>query len=125
MILYRVEHESDGLGIWRSRKVSEISIESYIIMKNYFLNMDQPLYDEGILRDPETYEYCAFTNEKTFKRFFNLELLNHLIEKGFKVLALSVKPTIYSNLQALYKKEDVKKVLDITKLVTKKEYWRK
>ena len=117
MLIVRIEHENDGLGVFRShvKNVDSLSTELCESIYTRHIKFPTPNKDKklgGILED----EFCAFKSGNQLKRWFTKKEITEIISVGFKIYLLDVKECKIGSSQVLYRKENIINKMNITEL---------
>ena len=130
MTIIRIEHDSDGKGLWRSRgnNISDVNIIDFHtnyqtiadrhIKENGFPNFynDEKLYNNLSWEEIENYHF-AFKSLEQLKTALTSEELKECIEVlGFKVWMLDVTDYVESDYQIVFKKSSISMKKDISAL---------
>jgi len=125
-LIVRVEHKSDGFGIFQSmkhdnRRRRPVMRLRTIISGNDLLDRHNDKFpdtftDSYILRYPDRDEFHAFKSIEQFQKWVKPNEIMDLINAGFNVLLLSVSDCVVGKHQILYKKENILNSKNISKL---------
>lgn len=118
--IIRIEHPSDGKGIWRSKdKDGDKYIDS---LSNYWdfdarhCKFPNPTYEGDVTGFIAGIHYCAFKSIEQLQEWVYKNEIKELLEMGFKVYMLDVSNWLEGNYQICYKKEDILQQKDISEL---------
>jgi len=131
--IIRIEHPSDGIGIFTTRnkgermwkytsedhKTNPVCIFDYSpssIGEFVFRHRDFPMAEidcEGFIIDEH---YCAYISVEQVQQWIMPEELNQLIDLGFRIYILDISQWIEGKYQIAYKKEHILQQKDITSL---------
>jgi hypothetical protein len=120
--IIRIEHPTDGKGIWRSKKDVECDINYIDTLSNFneFLDKHRNFYTpyrEPLIKDEFTdNHYCAFKSVEQLQQWITTDELKEFISFGFKVYTLDVQEWLEGEYQICYLKEDIIDTKDITEL---------
>ena len=112
----RIEH-TDGWGMfrWNDKTGERYTIgDSVESMPMYQLHKNRNNPYEDNIDDFNDDMFCAFINLDTFNELVEKPSLLYLLDKGFKVLMLTVTKIKKGEHQVCYYKEDVMQITDIS-----------
>lgn len=122
--IIRIEHPSDGQGLWNSRKNNICKIESHSLYKTIrnrhitdkypTFSRDYELNTQISYVDLISYHF-AFLNLEQFKEALTSEEIKECInDLGFQVLMLDVTDYFTSSYQAIFNKNSIVSSKDIS-----------
>lgn len=126
--IIRIEHPSDGLGIFGSREAGELNEYvwgEFIPTFNYnpwevgyFMDRHRDFNtpDEDDLSLEMGGDFCAYTSIDQIQQWITKDEFTELFEYGFKVYMLDVSECQIGKHQAIYRKEHILQQKDISSL---------
>lgn len=114
--IIRIEHPSDGKGIWRSNINGVNNLSNWIEFSDRHRKFPNPTYEGDVTGFIEGIHYCAFKSIEQLQEWVYKNEIKELLEMGFKVYMLDVFNWLEGNYQICYKKEDILQQKDISEL---------
>lgn len=118
MQIIRLEHPSNGYGIFYNREVTDTQLNPCIIdaYRGRHWSMDDASRITGFMSGQH---YCAYKSIDELQRWLEPSELKELIKIGFVVYLIDVDDFIIHRDQVVYKKEDILEIKDISELFNK------
>lgn len=127
VILFRIEHDTDGVGPFQTNDYYGTLQEEVYWKSETHKNLNiahkapkfnNPHYDEGIqtLFDDKIH-YCAYKSLEDLLEYNDLVTLIGLIDYGFSIYRLEVSEAILGKSQAVFSKEHIISREDISNLI--------
>ena len=114
--IIRIEHPSDGKGIWRSNTTVYDTLSNIWEFVSRHRQFPNPTYEGDVTGFIEGIHYCAFKSIEQLQEWVYKDEIKELLELGFKVYMLDVSNWLEGNYQICYKKEDILQQKDISEL---------
>ncbi len=117
-LIYRIEHPASGFGMWRhySEFIGErLHRSGFHFLDSRHGNFPTPTRDSGIYFGFIVgTHFCAYNSLEDLCRWVTKHEIKRLAKRGFKVYQIEAKRTIKGQYQTIYRKKDIKSIIDIT-----------
>lgn len=115
----RIEHPSDGKGIWRSKGNNEKAIWEDFSFINELESKHEDFptpYAEKLLTFTDSSYFCAFKSIEQINQWIEKEWWKEIISFGFKIYMIDLSEYLEGEYQICYQKQYILQQKDITSL---------
>ena len=116
--IVRIEHPSDGKGIWMSRDNKNINyvdtLSNYLQFAERHCKFPNPVMEN--LSFKEGVNFCAFKTVEQMTEWVKPSEIKELMSMGFKVLAIDVSEWLEGEYQICFEKRHILQTKDISSL---------